>query len=328
MTKKTGIFDVNIDSTLFQIESNPQNDFRHPPRENIITINDALKIISKQMKIQRMRERTITDYNYQLNRFQQEVNVKYLHEITNDKIYEWLSMMDIQPVSKLNRLKVLKAFLSRCFDNGWYESKFWTIIRIRIDKEVKQGASERDLQVLLSLLDTSTFIGFRDATAILTMYKTGIRAKTLALLEERHIDFDTNTLVLTGDILKNHKVLKLPIDEQLSILLKQLIKINDVVRKENNKRNKYVFITLQGNSIDLGNGANAITKQLYKYSKRYGLKNINAHAIRRAYAKNLLNKGVPVPMISKALGHANLEVTTQYLDINPDEVANTLRDFL
>ncbi|UQW96681.1 site-specific integrase [Rummeliibacillus sp. G93] len=73
---------------------------------------------------------------------------------------------------------------------------------------------------------------------------------------------------------------------------------------------------------------NAITKQLNKYSKKFGLQNINAHALRRAYAKNLLNKGASVPLISKALGHSDITVTTQYLDLDVDEVARDLRGYL
>lgn len=72
----------------------------------------------------------------------------------------------------------------------------------------------------------------------------------------------------------------------------------------------------------------AISKQLNKYSKRFGLENINAHAIRRAYAKNLHDKGASIALISKALGHSDLAVTTQYLDLDVEEVAKDLREYL
>ncbi|MFL1996524.1 hypothetical protein ABC382_22090 [Lysinibacillus sp. 1P01SD] len=41
----------------------------------------------------------------------------------------------------------------------------------------------------MSLIDKSTFIGLRDVTAILTMYKTGIRINTLGQLRESYIDW-------------------------------------------------------------------------------------------------------------------------------------------
>lgn len=68
--------------------------------------------------------------------------------------------------------------------------------------------------------------------------------------------------------------------------------------------------------------------QLSKYAIRFGLENINAHAIRRAYAKNLHNNGASVALISKALGHSDLAITTLYLDIDVEEVAKDLREYL
>ena len=41
-----------------------------------------------------------------------------------------------------------------------------------------------------------------------------------------------------------------------------------------------------------------------------------------------IEKGAYFALISKALGHPNLEVTPRYLDLNVDEVSTSLRDFL
>lgn len=56
--------------------------------------------------------------------------------------------------------------------------------------------------------------------------------------------------------------------------------------------------------------------------------NINPHAIRRGYAKDLLNKGANLALIPKALGRSILAVTTQYLDLDENEVVTNLRAFL
>ncbi|MFJ8063315.1 tyrosine-type recombinase/integrase [Psychrobacillus sp. NPDC096426] len=341
MTKRTGIFDVNVNNSLIQL-SNTNNQplpeiqprpFTHysQPQQNVqnIPVKSALKVITQQMLLNGMRERTITDYNYQFNKFVTDVKITYLHEITKEKIYEWLSMMNsVSQVTKLNRLKTIKAILGKCFENGWYHFNFWKTIQIKVDKKIKKGANENDLSVLLSLLDTSTFVGFRDTVAILVLYRCGIRSNTLGLLEEKHLDFTTNTLFLSGDIMKSHKSLKLPIDEQLSELLKQLLKQNEIIKKHYKQNNNYVFITSTGRTINGKSPSNSIAKQLYKYAKKYELKNISSHAIRRSYAKSLLNKGASVAVISKALGHSDLAVTTQYLDLDVEEVSDTLRSFL
>lgn len=206
MSKKLGIFDVNVNNSLIQlsntnnqflpeIKSRPVMNYPQQRQQNVqnIPIDSALKVISQQLALNGRRERTIVDYNYQFKKFATDTSINYLHEITTDKLYEWLSLMEsVSPVTKLNRIKTIKAILGKCFDNGWYYTNFWKTIQIKVDKKVKNGANENDLNILLTLLDTSTYIGFRDTVAILLLYRCGIRSSTLGLLEEKHIDFTTN----------------------------------------------------------------------------------------------------------------------------------------
>lgn len=62
-------------------------------------------------------------------------------------------------------LFILQKQVSRCFDNGWIEIKFWKTININVDQKIKEGATEQDVKVLLSLLDLSNFVQLRDAVA-------------------------------------------------------------------------------------------------------------------------------------------------------------------
>ncbi|XYR61553.1 hypothetical protein ACS4RT_07460 [Bacillus amyloliquefaciens] len=134
------------------------------------------------------RSRTISDYVHHVEHFQSVTHLKFVEDINAKEIYRWLDSMNVSNQTKLTRLKCLKAFLSRCFDNGWIQIKFWKTINIKVDSKIKEGATEHDIKVLLSLLDLHNFIQLRDAVAVLVMYKTGIRINTLTKLEERHID--------------------------------------------------------------------------------------------------------------------------------------------
>lgn len=154
------------------------------------------------------------------------------------------------------------------------------------------------------MLDTNTFIGIRDAVAVLTLYKTGVRIKTLGLIKESNIDFKNKSLDLEGSIMKNHKFLKLPLNDQLIELYEILIKQNERIRSYYGEENEYLFITMKDKGINGKSTNNAISKQLNKYSKRFDLPNINPHAIRRAYAKSLYDKGASIALISTALGHS------------------------
>lgn len=320
--RKHGIFAVNADIAVKPSEN-------HNPNHNSLTIRNALVTVFQQMRIAGNRIRTIDSYSYVFMQFSTVNNLKYVEDITSDSIYNYLDSLEVKQTTKKIRLKTLKAVLGKFYNNGWIVEKFWSNIHIKIDKEVKKATKESDIDLLLELIDQTTFVGFRDAVAIKLLYKTGIRIRTLAELKERHIDFKNLCLSLDGAVMKNHNFLKLPIDGELAMILKALIEINNNIREHYETDNSNVFITQNGQSMATSKSSNcAISKQLYKYSKKYGLENINAHAIRRAYSKNLLEKGASVALISKALGHSDIAVTTQYLDIDVEEVASSLRDFL
>ncbi|MET3506250.1 tyrosine-type recombinase/integrase [Halalkalibacter oceani] len=291
------------------------------------TIEEALGIVLNQMKAVGMRTRTIEDYQLQVNHFADVTSVEMLQDVTAEHIYEWLASMNVNNQTKLTRLKCLKAFLSRCLDNGWVKSRFWAHIKIKVDSSLKEGANEKDIMELLSYLDLSRFIQLRDAAAILLMFQTGIRIGTLGEMKESDVYLKEGVIKLQGEIIKNHKPIVLPFDDTLKKLFDVLIRQNQLVREEYNVSNDYLFITQYGDKIASGKN-NGIKRRLYKYSRDYNLENISPHAIRRGFARRLLDKGADVVLISKALGHSGLDVTTRYLHMNTEEVSNRLRDYL
>lgn len=341
--QRTGIFDLNDVTESIQLDSiskfsNQKN--QTIPKIPLVTgsenitnfrmpVDKGLLIVMEQMRLSGIRYPTRKEYTYIFNRFIRNTRIEFLDEINLDVIFEFISSLgEVSDVTKQSKLRVLKAILNRFFDNGWIKRKFWKDVKIKVDTKIKMPASKNNLAVLLSLLDMSNFIHFRDAVAILTIYKTGIRMSTLVQLEEKHIDLNTNTLLLTGDIMKNHDILKLPFDEELANYFKRLIEQNNVIRKHYKKRNRIIFISKFGDSLNVQVMPSAITKRLSYYAKRFGLTDISAHAIRRLYAMNLRNKGADVLLISKALHHKSIATTTQYLGLSTDEVAKELRDYL
>ncbi|WP_144788942.1 site-specific integrase [Lysinibacillus fusiformis] len=320
--RKHGIFSV-ADEVVEMIQTSEQEEYKGK------AIAEALETIFNQMRVAGNRPRTIDSYEYIFKQFVEINDIKYVEEINIDSIYNYLGSIDVSQRTKLIRLKSTKAVLSKFHNNGWLKERFWSNIQIKVDKEVKKGAKETDIDRLLHLIDKTTFIGFRDACAVKLMYKTGIRIRTLGEVREHHIDFENLCLNLDGSTLKNHKFLKLPITQELADMLKMLLKLNKGIQEYYGTDNSHVFITQNGLPMNSSKSSNnAISKQLSKYSKRFGLENINAHAIRRAYAKNLYDKGASIALISKALSHSDLAVTTQYLDLDVEEVANDLRSYL
>ncbi len=117
MTKKTGLFDVNID--LDSIMVIPEQTVTQ--RINSRTIDEASVLIIQQMTASGYRHRTIKDYETIIRSFKKVQDVQFLSDITLNTIYGWLEQMSVSNQTKLTRLKALKSFLSKCFNNGWYD---------------------------------------------------------------------------------------------------------------------------------------------------------------------------------------------------------------
>ncbi|MDZ5713548.1 tyrosine-type recombinase/integrase [Jeotgalibacillus haloalkalitolerans] len=245
--RKHGVFAVKEKSTDLLLTINES------AKSTDQLIDEALKAIYKQMKVEGIRDRTIQTYEYAFQQMVKFSKIKYTKELNQNVIYDYLGSIEVSPQTKLIRLKSIKALLSRFFNNGFLKERFWSGIKIKIDKEFKKGADISDIEKLLSLIDKSSFIGFRDSVAILTLLKTGIRIKTLGLLEAKHIDYKNKCLLLDGSILKSHNQLKLPIDDQLLDMLRALIDVSSGIKGYYDIEHSFVFITQNGLPISKPN---------------------------------------------------------------------------
>ena len=324
MSRKNSAYKVDIDLDLSDLFA---RDSKRPTGDSM-SVKEALDIVVRHMRAEGRRNRTISDYITHVTHFDEVVGPLTVDEITVDHIYEWLSSMDVSNSTKLIRLKCLKAFLSRCFNRGWIAHKFWDDVKVRVDTPVKEGATDREIHKLLSMLDLTDFVQLRDAVAALTMYQTGLRVGTVVQLTNDNVDLAERMFRIGGELVKNHESLLLPFDDVLARLLGVLMKQNDKVRRRHNVRNNLLFITMFGGPIATSPTNNNIIKRLNKYAREFGIKNINPHALRRGFAMNLRKKGADITLISKALGHSDLAVTTRYLGLKNEEVAEELRKYL
>jgi integrase len=76
-----------------------------------------------------------------------------------------------------------------------------------------------------------------------------------------------------------------------------------------------IFTTRSGTPVWLTN----FSDQFRKFQKSSGLRLVNIHSIRHSFAINALSLGIDLPSISRALGHASLQIT---LDIYAREATD------
>lgn len=182
--------------------------------------------------------------------------------------------------------------------------------------------SRQQVEHITSLPDQTTPQGRRDWIILATLLGSGIRRSEMA-----SITFDNlkqqpmkngmrAVLTLKG---KGEKDRVIPIQPLLEERLHQWHKeVGDgYIARAVNKAG-----TINGSLSD--NSVNDIVK---KYGAAIGVPELEAHDLRRTFARLGYDAGVPVEQISKLLGHESIQTTMTYLGIDID-IESTVSDFI
>jgi integrase len=80
---------------------------------------------------------------------------------------------------------------------------------------------------------------------------------------------------------------------------------------------------------ELGESLTAVSlfRLVNKYGRKMGKPGLAPHDLRRTYAQLGYEAGVPITQISRLLGHASVETTQRYLNLELD-VETTVSDFI
>jgi len=126
----------------------------------------------------------------------------------------------------------------------------------------------------------------------------GRRANEVLSLEWQYIDFEANKYTITAGNSKIHRTLTFSLDEELVLALKCL-----AIKKEG-----LVFV-----SPVTGKKFFEFPVRLWKKIKeKLEITDMKIHDFRHLLGFTLINKGVPLEYISKALGHSKITTTQMY----------------
>ena len=170
---------------------------------------------------------------------------------------------------------------------------------------------------LVRACSSRSHTGVRNAALVGVMYRAGLRVGEALALRPKDYAPATRTLrVLHG---KGDKARTVALDESPATLLARWLDRRPGL--ELNGRHR-LFCTLGGGVL-----AQSYVRQLLpRLADHAGIqKRVHAHGLRHSFAAGLMAEGVPVNVISAALGHSSVATTAVYLDhIQPQAVVDTL----
>ncbi len=160
--------------------------------------------------------------------------------------------------------------------------------------------------------------GIRNAALIAALYRGGLRVSEALDLHVK--DFDPETAVLRVLNGKGGRSRTVALDDAALTLIERWL---DQRKGLGLNGRPVLFSSLKGTRL----AANYVRQLLPRLAQRAGIeKRVHAHGLRHSFAAGLMAEGVPVNVISKALGHTSIATTAVYLGhIQPQQVIDTLR---
>lgn len=154
-------------------------------------------------------------------------------------------------------------------------------------------------------------MGKRDYAMILLATRLGLRSSDIRFLEFSNIDWDNNLIIFEQYKTKDKLELPLSVDVGEAII--------DYIRNGRAKSDsKCIFLRCNAPYVPMTETAlNCIvTKYFRKANVDYSKKKHGPHSLRHSLATNLLNNGIPLPIIAEILGHQSSQTTMHYLHIS------------
>jgi len=172
---------------------------------------------------------------------------------------------------------------------------------------------EKEMQAVLNAVDVNSRTGLRDKALLMLLYNTGARVSEIVALELDDLRLDDAAQIrLLG---KGRKERACPLwPETVAVLTSYLHQ-----RTPKQPGAQQVFLNAKDapitrfgiRHITRKYGAQAQVKQPHKSAKR-----VNPHTIRHTSAMHLLRAGNDINMVSYWLGHADINTTHIYVEIN------------
>lgn len=185
----------------------------------------------------------------------------------------------------------------------------------RTEHKIVDYLEEKELQAVLDSIDINSRTGIRDRALFMLLYNTGARASEIVGLKLEDLRLaDTAQISLLG---KGRKPRSCPLWPETVTALQAYLRH----RRPKKIENQQVFLNANGDPITRY-GIRHITR---KYGIKAQLKcptiktkTVNPHTLRHTTAMHLLRSGNDVNMISYWLGHASINTTHIYIELDMD----------
>lgn len=199
---------------------------------------------------------------------------------------------------------------------GGYLERF-TIHIPKVDKKIKATYSEDELKLLLKKPDIKAceFKEYQMWVYSNYLLATGNRISSVLNVKIKDLDF-SNSLIRV-DKMKNRKSQIIPMSKTLSNILQEYLIIRGGEPED------YVFSTVTGEKATIRGYQDAL--KYYNHSR--GVVKTSSHLYRHTFAKQWILNGGDIFRLQKMLGHSDLSVVKEYVNMFSNELSIDFEKF-
>lgn len=251
---------------------------------------------------------------YRLHQFLIDKGAATFKEVDREKINAYIKYLAPYSTTYVSEnLRMLRRLCQYAFQNGYHSEDLSICVPfVKNSRQQRLPAvfSNDDTEKILASFDRESPLDKRNYAIFLLAARLGLRSSDIRALEFSFINWTEKRLSFTQRKTKKHLTLPLPDDVGWAIIdyLKNGRPISD---------SKYIFIQHKppyGQYVDL---RNILVKQMRKAGiDTPAKKRVGMHCFRHSLATKMLENGVPLPVISQTLGHADISSTEVYLRIS------------
>lgn len=272
------------------------------------TLGDVVTEFLSFKKAQKVRQRTLSDYEKYIFSFVKQSNNTLDIDVLKSEILNYFANIPATSPARYNHpYQCLHALFAWCAKQDYIPYNPFDKLELKkIKDEGKvQPAEIRDIQSLLNSLDKHNYTELRDYTIILLMLDTGIRTSELMSICNNDYDPESQSILIRPEVAKTSRSRTLYLSPMTNTALKKFMKVKPT------EWEKWVFPTRDGKQLQ----ANVLGRNFRKYCERAGVK-FTPYQLRHSFATLYLENGGDLFTLQKQMGHSDLQMTKRYTDIS------------
>lgn len=276
---------------------------------------NLLDMFLSSKKVEGCSDKTLRYYRITITKMLSTINVGVTH-ITTENLREYLANYEQESeCSKANIdniRRILSSFFSWLEDENYIlKSPVRRIHKIRTPKAIKETYTDEALEIMRDNCEN-----LRDLAIVDMLASTGIRVGELVRLNIADIDFENRECVVLG---KGNKERPVYFDARTKIHLK-----NYLLSRTDDNPALFVSLLYPYNRLEIS----GVEIRLRKLGRSLEMSRVHPHKFRRTLATRAIDKGMPVELLQKLLGHSKIETTMEYAMVDQANVKMSHRRYI